>query len=168
MQGADDWFKKLQQHVLSGLFPKTRIKQSVETSPRARAIVKKIFGNDGRVRVAVIDTGLDLSNSARMSLDPEDDRIKECVSFFDGNGENRGCDDTPVLVSGFKDLDGHGTHCAALIMRIAPTAELYVARVFPTKEDSTPDATAAHIHERVARVIILYILTQLFMSWEAF
>jgi subtilisin family serine protease len=37
--------------------------------------------------------------------------------------------DDKDLYQPYQDRDGHGTHCAGLILRVAPHAHLYVARV---------------------------------------
>ena len=151
--GADEWFKTFQHKVLKTivLFPE-RKKKKTTVEPPAHSRTLEIFSNQGRIRVAVIDTGLELSTNALLSLDPKDERVKECVSFFDEDGKNNDADGNPVAIKGFRDLDGHGTHSAALILKVAPTAELYAARVFKTREEGNPGVTAAHIHERVARV----------------
>ncbi|KAE8448393.1 hypothetical protein EG329_009457 [Mollisiaceae sp. DMI_Dod_QoI] len=69
-----------------------------------------------RVNIAVLDTGVDLTH-LNISYALEDGRIKS-TDFL---GE------TPESIT---DLDGHGTHCASLLIKFAPNAEIYVGRVF--------------------------------------
>jgi hypothetical protein len=99
----------------------------------------------GRIRVGILDTGFEPSDIALVAFDPDDERIKGCWSFFNENGESD-------MIEEFKDQDGHGTHGATLILRVAPQAELFVARVFKARQDSTFGVEASNIHERIARV----------------
>ncbi|EPE02714.1 pfs domain-containing protein [Ophiostoma piceae UAMH 11346] len=90
--------------------------------------------DDTPIRVAVIDTGIDREhadfktartkkfhdhkpNPAR-SEQPQKSRIREWKNF---------CKDQPE--DDVSDLDGHGTQVAGIILRLAPNADLYVARV---------------------------------------
>lgn len=93
---------------------------------------------DQPVKVAVLDTGLDISDknfkNPRLKRfvrgkpvwsseqEPSQyDRIKACEDFT-GTGPITSKDD-------MKDLDGHGTQVAELILRLAPRSELYIARI---------------------------------------
>ena len=70
--------------------------------------------NVRRVKVAILDTGLDRTHAdigAQWST-----RIRDVKNWV--HGEN-----------GDIDRDGHGTHGAALLMKIAPEAHIFVARV---------------------------------------
>ncbi|KAI4244602.1 MAG: hypothetical protein L6R42_010413, partial [Xanthoria sp. 1 TBL-2021] len=81
-----------------------------------------------RVRIAILDTGIDLSHphfdnspEALSALEqqqsgPRRHRVKESKSFVGG-------------AAGDRDNVGHGTHCAALLLELAPNADIYVARV---------------------------------------
>ncbi|KAL8733509.1 MAG: hypothetical protein Q9181_003571 [Wetmoreana brouardii] len=93
-----------------------------------------------RVRIAILDTGIDLSHpyfdSAPKSLGaanhgqhgPRRDRVKECRSFVHG-------------APGDCDSHGHGTHCAALLLDLSPNADIYVARVTEQGRDNiNPEA----------------------------
>jgi hypothetical protein len=64
------------------------------------------------------------------------------------NDEN--CDGD--LKRGDRDLDGHGTHAAALLLGVAPEADLFVARVFKDRNESRGSGVAEVIHQRVADV----------------
>jgi len=108
--------------------------------------------NDGQAKVAVLDTGVDVS-----VLTEHVEKIKGRKCFLvDANtdGSHGGDDDTDddddddddeeVL-----DLDPnrHGSHIAKLIMTLAPCAHIYVARV--KKDHTSPVDPGA-----VAKVII--------------
>jgi subtilisin family serine protease len=72
------------------------------------------------VKIAVLDTGIDLDHpfiKAAMRLK----RIKETKSFVDN-------DET------MKDESGHGTHVTALLLRVAPEAKIYIAKVAKDEE----------------------------------
>jgi hypothetical protein len=77
------------------------------------------------VKIAILDTGIDLPLGQKFA---HKDRIKECRSWLvtDEDGDERGD----------KDLTGHGTHAAALLLKVAPNADLYVARVFKGQKDT--------------------------------
>ncbi|KAE8411484.1 hypothetical protein BDV36DRAFT_274502 [Aspergillus pseudocaelatus] len=74
-----------------------------------------------RVRLAVLDTGC--NDNAPFFLSPENDfRLREWKDFVDDANH-------------FEDCHGHGTHLTSLIMKIAPQAEIYVARVAKDPKD---------------------------------
>ncbi|KAI0102721.1 ankyrin [Nemania sp. FL0031] len=91
---------------------------------------------DRRVKVAILDTGFDSKHrdwdNARAlrfrNNQPESDsrdvkqrdRIKEFRDFC-GSGANQDIDGV--------DLDGHGTQVTGIILRLAPRADIYVARI---------------------------------------
>lgn len=93
---------------------------------------RKIRGS--KVRIAIIDTGIDLCNShfdnpaedlgatGDQETGPQRDRVKDCKRFI--GAEAGDCDSV-----------GHGTHCAALLLQLAPNADIYVARVTEKEED---------------------------------
>jgi len=68
-----------------------------------------------RVKIGILDTGIDMRNTAFQAKNVRR-RIKKRVDFVDPEG--RGV-----------DVCGHGTHCAALINRVAPAADIYIGRV---------------------------------------
>ncbi|KAK4151792.1 hypothetical protein C8A00DRAFT_16855 [Chaetomidium leptoderma] len=70
-----------------------------------------------RVKVGILDTGIDMKNTAFKEEEVQQ-RIKKRFDFCDPNGKGTG-----------RDKCGHGTHCVALINRIAPAADIYVGRV---------------------------------------
>ena len=64
------------------------------------------------VRVAILNSGIDMSNPYLRKVKS---RIKKTKSWVDGPGH--------------EDEVGFGTHAAALILRIAPAAEIFSARI---------------------------------------
>lgn len=68
-----------------------------------------------RVKVAILDTGVDMNHNIFKNKDIRK-RIKKREDFVDGDGDTT-------------DICGHGTHCVAVLNRVAPWADIYVARV---------------------------------------
>ncbi|KAF2176064.1 subtilisin-like protein [Zopfia rhizophila CBS 207.26] len=77
--------------------------------------------NRWKVRVAIIDTGVDLFHPT----------LRDCVSkYYSWIGAPTNADDT----------DGHGTYCAYFLSQVAPEAEVHVAKVFSGKDFSETEA----------------------------
>ncbi|OIW24581.1 hypothetical protein CONLIGDRAFT_673720 [Coniochaeta ligniaria NRRL 30616] len=95
------------------------------------------WDTDTPIKIAVLDTGFDFSHAdfrqARTKTftgpygdiscpaeheDAQADRVKGCRNF---------CPDQPP--ENVCDIDGHGTQVAGIILRLAPHAHLYIARV---------------------------------------
>ncbi|KEF55615.1 uncharacterized protein A1O9_08365 [Exophiala aquamarina CBS 119918] len=93
-------------------------------------IQKRSNNEKGRIRIAILDTG----------MDPSDRRIREArdrikyKSFLIGEE-----DDFPEDP---QDSNGHGTFCTALLLKIAKTAEVFVARVTASDKLENPDCIA--------------------------
>ncbi|OIW30760.1 subtilisin-like protein [Coniochaeta ligniaria NRRL 30616] len=68
-----------------------------------------------RVKIAILDTGIDLRHDAFKDQYPNG-RVKQVEDFVQVGGTAA-------------DVHGHGTHCTALLRKVAPEADLYVARV---------------------------------------
>ncbi|WAO84616.1 Subtilisin-like protein [Fusarium falciforme] len=75
--------------------------------------------SENRIRVAILDTGID------------DTKV-----FFRAAKQNRTRRDSPVILRrsflngiSVTDTDGHGTNVAALVLKMAPEADLYVAKI---------------------------------------
>jgi hypothetical protein len=78
-----------------------------------------------RVKIAILDSGIELSQDTKELYDPE--HTIRYKSWVDESTE-------------WKDEVGHGTHLAVLLRKIAPNAIVHVARVFrkkPTKSSVT-------------------------------
>ncbi|KAH9217062.1 peptidase S8/S53 domain-containing protein [Leptodontidium sp. 2 PMI_412] len=92
----------------------------------------------GRVTVAVLDTGFQPS-AALMETYQQFNRIRESKSWVkseDGNEDEKWD----------SDQDGHGTQVAELFLRVAPVADIHVAKVFETRRDLVhPEMASAAI-----------------------
>lgn len=101
---------------------------------------------NGRVAVAVLDTGFE-PPEPKMDTYRDFNRIRESKSWVE-NGKGEFCGQG----SWNKDLDGHGTHVAELLLRVAPVADIHIAQVFKTRKDLMDPKNASIVHERVADV----------------
>lgn len=91
--------------------------------------------SDDIVKIAILDTGIDLRH--------EDFRNMRAVAFYEGQpvsaqGETSQIERMPMKYrknfcgndeNDVQDLDGHGTQVASIILRLAPRAELCIARI---------------------------------------
>jgi hypothetical protein len=68
------------------------------------------------VKVAIIDTGIDLEHPVLRPFHAKH-QIGLCWDFVRGTAQ-------------ITDSTGHGTHCAHLLLKTAPNAIIFVARVF--------------------------------------
>jgi Subtilase family len=100
---------------------------------RTQILLKARRGQaDERVRIALLDTGIDLDHPG---IAKSKARILGCRSWVAGD-------------SSMSDTCGHGTHIASVILRMAPWAHLYVARVF-RNEDEVDKAGAAVVAKAI-------------------
>jgi hypothetical protein len=82
--------------------------------------VKKPLRNGVRVKIAVLDTGVDLEqleiqlDEAKRTRDP----IIALRSFIEPEAEH-----------GYKDTCGHGTHVMEILLKLAPEADFYIAKI---------------------------------------
>ncbi|QKX64567.1 uncharacterized protein TRUGW13939_11742 [Talaromyces rugulosus] len=70
-----------------------------------------------KIRIAVIDTGIDDEDDILIKGARDSGRITNCRGFTTGNNGD------------YKDVNGHGTHVARLILQVAPEAEIVIAKV---------------------------------------
>lgn len=105
------------------------------------------------VRVCIIDTGFDGLHPflfAKPFGKGWGARIRGCISF-DGQkkevvepdwtawkNEVLSNDEEVPKYTGYRDDDGHGTHCAGLVLQTAPHAHIYIAKV-GTGRNHVPD-----------------------------
>lgn len=81
--------------------------------------VDPVFDLAEPVRIAILDSGLDPENPFLIEDQQlANPRIKEARNFVRGTGPH----DT-------RDEIGHGTHALGLLLKVAPCAEIYVARI---------------------------------------
>ncbi len=85
----------------------------------------KRAGRIPRLKIAILDTGYD-DNAPTFYVPGRSKRIKRWRDFVTNSQK-------PI------DTDGHGTHLLTLLLQVAPSAEIYVARV---AENSKALATA--------------------------
>ncbi len=74
--------------------------------------------SDRPVRIAILDTGFDQHDPF---LRGAQDRIIETKSWISG--------DNAVMGSSMRDESGRGTHAMALLLRMAPQANIYAAKI---------------------------------------
>jgi len=97
--------------------------------------------NASRVKVAVLDTGIDWSDPFVRGAK---DRIKGWMNLADDREE---ADQRKSV----HDASGHGTHVAALLLKTSPESDLYVGRVADSNGCTiTP--------EKIAEVSIVFSL----------
>ncbi|KAK8045030.1 pfs domain-containing protein [Apiospora rasikravindrae] len=115
--GSESWFRYLETKTQALLAP-------LRTGARKR------------VRVAVLDTGIHMGQINHWDkdwtdiVDGKNPRIKGKKDFLDPDRTNK-C----------MDSDGHGTHCVGVIRKVAPEADVYVARVAKNRREG-PDIIA--------------------------
>ena len=84
-------------------------------------LTEKSTGDLASIKVCVLDSGIDALHKELTG------KIAEVRSFVDGE---LGC----------TDEDGHGTHCAGLVPKVAPNATLYIGKVTSATGTSPPQA----------------------------
>lgn len=123
---TDDWFARFQG--LEALFPLRQLEP----------------GDTRRVRIAIIDTGIDMGH-VDIQAAAVNGQIAKVCDWVDGR---EGVEDENI-----GDASGHGTHIASVILNMAPHVDLYIARV--TKRRELFDTEA----ENVAKVRTLFVFT---------
>lgn len=114
-----------------------------------------------RVRIAILDTGIDISNPyfdnspkaveglEQQQSAPRRHRVKEAKSFAgDAVGD--------------RDSVGHGTHCAASLLELAPNVDIYVARVYEDRTKKLDPGVVAKVcpHRKSLITYVLSLLRQ--------
>lgn len=73
--------------------------------------------DQARIKVAILDTGVDENDEAIKRAESDESLIREnCVGF-------------PKTLNPLHDRNGHGTHVASVLLRTAPFTSLYIARI---------------------------------------
>ena len=78
---------------------------------------------DKRVRVAILDTGVDFTHPIISAARKNKSIASQC---FPGSA---GTLPSPNSLDTLGDAHGHGTHGASVLLQTAPNASLYIARV---------------------------------------
>lgn len=92
---------------------------------RIQQLTRSATSENPRVKIAILDSGLELSADHRQCYDYEP-KIQYWTGIDDDANE--------------RDDVGHGTHLAILLRKIAPRAAVHVARVFEKKPKSNESA----------------------------
>ena len=96
------------------------------------------------VRVAIIDTGVLFDKRTRMMYGS---RVKEVRSFV-----GTYCPEDGVLCPEGEDVDGHGTHATSLFLETDPFSEVFVAKVFESRDEKQGESTQKELQHRIAKV----------------
>ncbi|CAI7622907.1 unnamed protein product [Penicillium pancosmium] len=113
-----------------------KIQQITETSPPPHWAPWRIHP----IRIAILDTGIDSEDDMLVKTALEGGRIKECCGFVNNEGSDPDTAD-------FQDANGHGTHVTRLILKAAPSAEIFIAKI---SEGTTASTNNLH---RIAKAI---------------
>ncbi|KAL8342010.1 hypothetical protein RB598_003769 [Gaeumannomyces tritici] len=110
------------------------------------------------VRVAILDTGIDMNNAG---IDFDGTHMKKdwCINFV----HDLLNPSAPLDPSAFHDRDGHGTHCASLLRKVAPDAEIYVAKVFDKNQFDLTQA--GNISEAIKHCVTTWNVDVISMSF---
>lgn len=91
--------------------------------------------SDPRVKVAILDTGADLTHP-----DIVEAMKRGLVHYYDFIQDE----------STMTDLDGHGTHCTSVLLKLAPNTETYIGRVF--RKSKAPSSSLETLIKVKARI----------------
>lgn len=113
-------------------------------------------GDRKRVRIAILDSGLKLSDNQRAKY------FNECKIKYRDWVDDPGLDET--WKSGTDNV-GHGTHLSTLLGKVAPEARIFVARVFksrgPKMDEELPNvAKVGPPHRRFAFSAVFRFMRQ--------
>ncbi|KAK2009327.1 subtilase [Colletotrichum eremochloae] len=109
--------------------------------------LKQTNKNATRVKIAVLDTGLQLPSALQENYEEEGRINLQQSETFVPVTEGKTTHHWRV------DCDGHGSRVGEIILRIAPTADLHVAKVFETRGDLADPKMATQVHKRIAEAI---------------
>lgn len=100
-----------------------------------------------RVKVAILDTGLDVGHP---SIQANVERIKDVKSWLSTNSATTG-----------NDPCGHGTHVTSLLLDVAPDCDVYIAQI---SDDKSP-LSAYHIAKAVDYAVRVWQVDIISMSF---
>ncbi|KAI0446279.1 subtilase [Xylaria telfairii] len=100
-----------------------------------------------RVKIAVLDTGLQLPGGLRENYEEAERVNMQQSDTFVTPTKGAAIHDWKV------DDDGHGSRVSQILLKFAPTAELHIAKVFKTRLDLEDHKLATQVHKRIAEAI---------------
>lgn len=100
-----------------------------------------------RVKIAMLDTGLQLPESLQANYEAEGRISTKASESFLPNAKEATNRDWRF------DCDGHGSRVGQIILEVAPEADLHVARVFKSGSDLANPNMATEIYKSIAEVI---------------
>ncbi|KAI1052605.1 hypothetical protein LB507_009828, partial [Fusarium sp. FIESC RH6] len=134
LEAAEEWLKHL--NTVHDLFDKCQDRCATEAVRRAT-----------RVKVAVLDTGLQLPIALQENYEAEGRiNVQQSTTFIQ---PTKGETNHKWNV----DVDGHGSRVGEIILRFGPAVDLHVAKVFRTREDLANPSIATQVHKRIAEAI---------------
>jgi hypothetical protein len=87
------------------------------------------LSNERKIRIAILDTGIEEDNAffkgVKRTRREKDSPLKDRKSFTGGLN--------------VADSFGHGTDVASLILKVAPEANLYIAKISEGQEEEGPE-----------------------------
>lgn len=92
-----------------------------------------------KIRIAILDTGIDVKEDTLLETALEENRIRECCGFVNDP-------DSDPDPADYQDVNSHGTHVARLVLNAAPSAEILIGKI------SNDTAVGAQDLHRIARV----------------
>jgi hypothetical protein len=101
-----------------------------------------------RIKIAILDTGIQLPEEAEVAYE---DQILESKSWLKA-------DKGDELLRGDRDLDGHGTHCASVLLKVSPNVDIFVARVFKQRSERKGAVESIETQQAIADVCSLISL----------
>jgi hypothetical protein len=96
------------------------------------------------IKVAIVDTGVQFDKKTRIMYGP---RLKEVRSWTDPQSGKEG-----VLCPDGEDMDGHGTHATSVFLEVDPFSEVFVAKVFESRDEKQGASMQTELQHRVANV----------------
>ena len=83
------------------------------------------------IRIAILDTGIDITHP-QLQAALGKGTIKDYKGF-------------PETLNPLCDGHGHGTHCTSVLLKTAPNAVLYIARVADDNGELSSDSSYLHV-----------------------
>jgi hypothetical protein len=102
-----------------------------------------------RVKVAILDSGIHLPDALAANYEKAGRiSVAESMSFLDDSKRPR---------KWRTDVDGHGTRLSQILLKVAPTVDIHIARVFERRQELKSPRAAARVHQQIANVSIKFL-----------